>query len=212
MTQRFDDLPNMADSRNPFDFAYLGAEPLLEEGRVRAISVRIPERWIDIARQFANDARLPYNHNTSSLYRAGIIKYLMELAGTLHESEVMQYMQSLDQLKHNAQRQVMAQEFEQSIGHFEYGLVRDMRLRRLRGVYEILRDLQTFINTSTSEQFRTDGAFIVSKRPVVLAAVKFIVDAWSKAEGEYERRAAEGLWQWWQELQALYGGQDGVPE
>ena len=193
------------DLINPFDAAYLGLE-LGEEPSTSRVTVRLPKRWLEMATQFAQDPRLPFNHSISAVMRAAVIRYLYELSSDHGEAEMMMYLQSANQLRYAAFKESVEFESKRHITAFESTLGVAVKRKRLATINDTLAELRAMIDRARSDEWRGDLEIIVAGSEPIKRALRFLIGEWAKDLQEPNRRRAQEWQHWLTHLEGvLYG-------
>lgn len=190
---------------NPFEAAYLGIETADTEASAR-ITIRVPKRWLDMASQFSQDPRLPFNNATSAVFRAAIIRYLHELATANDQAEMMLYLQAASQLRHAAFKRNVEFESRRHIASFETALSEAARKKRPHVINDTLTEIRQIVERTRSETWRTDLELIIAGSEPIKRAARYLIDTWALSTDEAEERAARLWGEWLAHLEgALYG-------
>ncbi len=193
------------DLINPFDAAYLGLE-YGDEPSTSRITIRLPKRWLEMATQFAQDPRLPFNHSISAVMRAAVMRYLYELASDHGEAEIMMYLQSANQLRHAAFKQSVEFESKRHIVSFESALGTAVKRKRLAALNDTLAELRAMIDRTHSDEWRGDLEIIVAGSEPIKRALRFLIGEWAKSPQEANQRRAQEWQHWLTHLEGvLYG-------
>ncbi len=191
---------------NPFDAAYLGVETADTEASAR-ITIRVPKRWLDMASQFSQDPRLPFNNSTSSVFRAAVIRYLHELATANEEAEMMLYLQAAGQLRHAAFKRNVEFESRRHITSFETALTEAVRKKRPHVVNDTLSELKQIVERTRSATWQADLELIIAGSAPIRQAGEYLIQAWGG--GSEDEKQHTLYWRVWLEYleRVLYGTQ-----